>query len=40
MEIIYKKMINAFNAKWASEKSFGDMFVEIFGIENFISFIG
>ena len=30
-----KKMINAFNAKWASEKSFGDMFVEIFGIENF-----
>lgn len=32
-----KKMINAFNAKWASEKSFGDMFVEIFGIENFNS---
>ena len=30
-----KKMINAFNAKWASEKSFGDMFVEIFGINNF-----
>ena len=30
-----KKMINAFNAKWASEKSFGNMFSEIFGIENF-----
>ena len=26
-----KKMINAFNAKWASEKSFGEMFNEIFG---------
>ena len=26
-----KKMINAYNAKWASSKSFGDMFNEIFG---------
>ena len=26
-----KKMINAYNAKWSSQKSFGDMFEEIFG---------
>jgi hypothetical protein len=26
-----KKMINAFNAKWATDKSFGTMFNEIFG---------
>lgn len=29
-----KKMINAHNAKWASDKSFGDMFNEIIGIDN------
>lgn len=30
-----KKMINAFNAKWTSKKTFGEMFLDIFGHDNF-----